>query len=404
MWHASSSERATARSNWATTGLSTASGKGLARCAEAVWATWWETKRTRRSSSPGSAVFQEEWRAAHIERAQRSHDCAVTSLSAESASSGSYEYATASSSAGSRPACSRHQAAAHSGSSQVENATGSFPCLRRLKRSSSAAATISPSTTRAAAGSWNTPLIPRTFTTGAGRPCVRRPFHARLAVVGELVALQRLPVERPRPTLRRRYRRMARLHPSRCIASLRLRDRHGPAPAAHPPHVDAPDDRPDSCGSVSPKSGTQTTSRGSHIGSPRAEKQPPTTRFFEGSTPCSRSPGQRTGRGEGGKGRRRAGHVVVTDSADGRACVLDEDDAEVAIAAVPDGALGAAVRENAGDDDRRPGCAGGVRAVSEIPACVGGEPASCARTRRRWGPGRGGSLPRSAPSRLGSDA
>src|SRR4051812_38888366 len=49
-----------------------------------------------------------------------------------------------------------------SGSSQVENGTGDFPCLRREKRSSSAAATISPSTTRAAAGSWKTALSPST--------------------------------------------------------------------------------------------------------------------------------------------------------------------------------------------------------------------------------------------------
>jgi hypothetical protein len=39
-----------------------------------------------------------------------------------------------------------------SGSSQVEKGTGSLPCLRRENRSSSAAATIRPSTTRAAAG------------------------------------------------------------------------------------------------------------------------------------------------------------------------------------------------------------------------------------------------------------
>src|SRR4051812_40114193 len=61
------------------------------------------------------------------------------------------------------PPRSRQNAIACSGSSQVENATGVLPCLRRLKRSSSAAATISPSTTIAAAGSWKTALIPRTF-------------------------------------------------------------------------------------------------------------------------------------------------------------------------------------------------------------------------------------------------
>src|SRR5215212_5314907 len=79
------------------------------------------------------------------------------------ARSGSYEYATASSCAGSMPASARHQAIDCSGSSQVENATGGLPCLRREKRSSSAAATVTPSTTSAAAGSWKTALIPRTF-------------------------------------------------------------------------------------------------------------------------------------------------------------------------------------------------------------------------------------------------
>src|SRR3954463_481321 len=56
----------------------------------------------------------------------------------------------------------REKAMACSGSSQVEKGTGSLPCLRRLKRSSSAAATIRPSTTIAAAGSGETALTPRT--------------------------------------------------------------------------------------------------------------------------------------------------------------------------------------------------------------------------------------------------
>src|SRR6478609_733524 len=60
------------------------------------------------------------------------------------------------------PASRRHQRAAASGSSHVENGTGVLPCLRREKRSSSAAATISPSTTIAAAGSWKTALTPST--------------------------------------------------------------------------------------------------------------------------------------------------------------------------------------------------------------------------------------------------
>ncbi len=49
-----------------------------------------------------------------------------------------------------------------SGSSHAENGTGRLPCLRRLKRSSSAAATIRPSTTSAADGSWKTALTPST--------------------------------------------------------------------------------------------------------------------------------------------------------------------------------------------------------------------------------------------------
>src|SRR4051795_7264501 len=60
------------------------------------------------------------------------------------------------------PPCSRQKAIACSGSSQGEKAPGGLPCLRREKRSSSAAATVSPSTTRAAAGSWKTALRPRT--------------------------------------------------------------------------------------------------------------------------------------------------------------------------------------------------------------------------------------------------
>src|SRR3712207_5562878 len=67
------------------------------------------------------------------------------------------------------PPSRRHHSIASSGSSHVENGTHALPCLRRLKRSSSAAATILPSTTRAAAGSWNTALMPRT-RTGATSP------------------------------------------------------------------------------------------------------------------------------------------------------------------------------------------------------------------------------------------
>jgi hypothetical protein len=73
---------------------------------------------------------------------------------------------TASRSDGRSPASSRHHLAASSGSSQVEKGTGTLPCLRRLKRSSSAAATVTPSTTSAAAMSWNTPFTPSTVAIG----------------------------------------------------------------------------------------------------------------------------------------------------------------------------------------------------------------------------------------------
>jgi hypothetical protein len=67
------------------------------------------------------------------------------------------------------PPLARHHRIACSGSSQAENGTGRLPCLRRLKRSSSAAATVRPSTTKAAAESWKTALMPRT------RICVSTP-------------------------------------------------------------------------------------------------------------------------------------------------------------------------------------------------------------------------------------
>src|SRR5204862_3643198 len=91
-----------------------------------------------------------------------SHGSDSPSSSAGRCIAGSKEYATASRSSGRRPACSRHQAADRSGVSQAENGTGRLPCLRRLNRSSSAAAATVPSTTRAAAGSWKTALIPST--------------------------------------------------------------------------------------------------------------------------------------------------------------------------------------------------------------------------------------------------
>src|SRR4051794_32306012 len=49
------------------------------------------------------------------------------------------------------------------GSSQVENGTGRLPCLTWLRRSSSTAASTTPSRTRQAAGSWNAALIPSVY-------------------------------------------------------------------------------------------------------------------------------------------------------------------------------------------------------------------------------------------------
>ena len=76
----------------------------------------------------------------------------------------------ASRSAASMPASRRHQPAACSGSSHVENGNGDLPCLRRQNRSSSAAATTRPSTTSAAAGSWKTALIPSTRMSASVAP------------------------------------------------------------------------------------------------------------------------------------------------------------------------------------------------------------------------------------------
>jgi hypothetical protein len=90
---------------------------------------------------------------------------------------GSNEYATASTSPGSSPDSRKHQAADSSGSSHAANGTGRLPRLRRLNRSSSAAATTRPSTTSAAAGSWKIALIPGT------RMAHRLPCDQRLALM-----------------------------------------------------------------------------------------------------------------------------------------------------------------------------------------------------------------------------
>ncbi|CPU66764.1 Uncharacterised protein [Mycobacteroides abscessus] len=100
-------------------------------------------------------------RSAYCTRSQ-SHGSGRPISSAGLASAGSNEYATASRSWGRSPPSSRHQAIAFSGSSHAANGSGRLPCLRREKRSSSAAATTRPSTTRAADGSWNRALTPRT--------------------------------------------------------------------------------------------------------------------------------------------------------------------------------------------------------------------------------------------------
>src|SRR5438876_9108376 len=105
--------------------------------------------------------------------------------------------ATWSSSFGSMPASCRHQAAASDGNPAT--------CLMRLKRSSSAAATSSPSITRAAAASPWKALSPRIAVTGrilvtaAGAPrSGRMPRHggelAARAVQQLLRALQRVLV------------------------------------------------------------------------------------------------------------------------------------------------------------------------------------------------------------------
>src|SRR6476469_6240695 len=83
------------------------------------------------------------------------------------------------------PASRRHQRAAASGSSHVENGTDVLPCLRRENRSSSAAATISPSTTMAAAGSWNTALTPNTTAMAPPAPDRRTLSQAGVLKRGE---------------------------------------------------------------------------------------------------------------------------------------------------------------------------------------------------------------------------
>src|SRR5215207_11460258 len=102
------------------------------------------------------------------------------------------------------PASARHQAIDCSGSSQVEKATGGLPCLRREKRSSTAAATVTPSTTRAAAGSWKTALIPRMFTQ---RRLSEKRFlrNRRYGQIGD-----RAPSRRGRETEKEGFSRCAR--------------------------------------------------------------------------------------------------------------------------------------------------------------------------------------------------
>src|SRR5690242_12158003 len=117
---------------------------------------------------------------------------------------GSYEYATASSIEGSSPACSRHQAAESSGSSQAENGSGRLPCLRRLNRSSSAAATTRPSTTTATAGSWKRALTPRILMTPSRSLSKgRQTLHSYERTSG---AADQVVLDRRRHTVARRQR------------------------------------------------------------------------------------------------------------------------------------------------------------------------------------------------------
>jgi hypothetical protein len=91
---------------------------------------------------PGNAVAMKLGACfAYITR-RWSHGSSRPSSSTGRVRAGSKEYVTASSSLASIPACFRHHRTDSSGSSQVENGTGRLPCLRRLKRSSSAAATV----------------------------------------------------------------------------------------------------------------------------------------------------------------------------------------------------------------------------------------------------------------------
>src|SRR5699024_1878055 len=82
------------------------------------------------------------------------------------------------------------------GSSHVEKGTASFPCLRRENLSSSAAATILPSTTRAAAGSWKTALTPSTFMA-CSLPKSARPVQSTCSRLPRANAAKRFRVQIP---------------------------------------------------------------------------------------------------------------------------------------------------------------------------------------------------------------
>ena len=136
---------------------------GAASPAEAACATWWGTKRTCSRLQPRQRGGEEAGRLLGVGDPQVVPRIGQAHVRVRAwPGRGRTSRRPRRGPAGRRPASARHQRIACSGSSQAENGTGRLPCLRRLKRSSSAAATISPSTTRAADGSWKMALTPRT--------------------------------------------------------------------------------------------------------------------------------------------------------------------------------------------------------------------------------------------------
>ena len=113
---------------------------GAARPADAACATWCGTNRTCCGSSPGSAVARNcGARVAYCDT--QAVPRVASPSSAAPTAPGRTSRRPRRGRPGRSPASARHHAADCSGSSQAENGTGRLPCLRRLNRSSSAAAT-----------------------------------------------------------------------------------------------------------------------------------------------------------------------------------------------------------------------------------------------------------------------